>query len=303
MDPAIVFFGLGIGVLVGMTGMGGASLMTPMLILVFGISPVTAIGTDIFYAAVTKSVGGWQHLRLKTVHRGLAFWLACGSVPSAILGVWVIELLQRSYGEDLDKLVLGMLGGALLVVGLATLLRSVFLKDVIQERSAMHLYTRHIVAAVVTGVVTGFVIGLTSAGSGTLIAIALIAIFRLTPKRVVGTDIFHAAVLLWAAGIAHWVGGNVDFALAGNILLGSVPGVLIGGALSVKAKTGFLRTALAVVLIASGAALITKEGEPGVVIPAIAVAGLMIGVLFAAQVISQGRAAKRGPRPATARAP
>jgi uncharacterized membrane protein YfcA len=303
MDPAIVFFGLGIGVLVGMTGMGGASLMTPMLILVFGISPVTAIGTDIFYAAVTKSVGGWQHLRLKTVHRGLAFWLACGSVPSAILGVWVIELLQRSYGEDLDKLVLGMLGGALLVVGLATLLRSVFLKDVIQERSAMHLYTRHIVAAVVTGVVTGFVIGLTSAGSGTLIAIALIAIFRLTPKRVVGTDIFHAAVLLWAAGIAHWVGGNVDFALAGNILLGSVPGVLIGGALSVKAKTGFLRTALAVVLIASGTALITKEGEPGVVIPAIAVAGLMIGVLFAAQVISQGRAAKRGPRPATARAP
>ena len=303
MDPAIVIFGLGIGVLVGMTGMGGASLMTPMLILVFGVSPVTAIGTDIFYAAVTKSVGGWQHLRMKTVHRGLAFWLACGSVPSAIVGVWVIELLQRSYGEDLDKLVLGMLGGALLVVGLATLLRSVFLKDVIQERSAMHLYTRHIVAAVVTGVVTGFVIGLTSAGSGTLIAIALIAIFRLTPKRVVGTDIFHAAVLLWAAGIAHWVGGNVDFALAGNILLGSVPGVLIGGALSVKAKTGFLRTALAVVLIASGTTLITKEGEPGVVIPAIAVAGLMVGVLFAAQTISQGRAGKRGPRPATARAP
>jgi uncharacterized membrane protein YfcA len=303
MDPAIVFFGLGIGVLVGMTGMGGASLMTPMLILVFGISPVTAIGTDIFYAAVTKTVGGYQHLKLKTVHRGLAFWLACGSVPSAIAGVWVIELLQRSYGEDLDKLVLGMLGGALLVVGLATLLRSVFLKSVIQERSAMHLYTRHIVAAVVTGIVTGFVIGLTSAGSGTLIAIALIAIFRLTPKRVVGTDIFHAAVLLWAAGIAHWVGGNVDFALAGNILVGSVPGVLIGGALSVKAKTGFLRGALAVVLIASGTTLITKEGEPGVVVPAIAVAALMVGVLFAAQAISQGRAGKRGPRPAAARAP
>ena len=303
MDPAIVFFGLGIGVLVGMTGMGGASLMTPLLILVFGISPVTAIGTDIFYAAVTKTVGGFQHLRLKTVHRGLAVWLACGSVPSAIVGVWVIELLQRSYGEDLDKLVLGMLGGALLVVGLATLLRSVFLKNVIQERSAMHLYTRHIVAAVVTGVVTGFVIGLTSAGSGTLIAIALIAIFRLTPKRVVGTDIFHAAVLLWAAGIAHWVGGNVDFALAGNILLGSVPGVLIGGALSVKAKTGILRTALAVVLIASGTALISKEGEPGVVLPAIAVAGLMVGALFVAQAISRGRAARRGPRPATARAP
>ena len=118
----------------------------------------------------------------------------------------------------------------------------------------------------ITGAVTGFVIGLTSAGSGTLIAIALIAVFRLTPQRVVGTDIFHAAVLLWAAGIAHWVGGNVDFVLAGNILLGSVPGVLLGGKLAVKAPQRFLRTALAVVLIASGTTLIVKEGTAEVVV-------------------------------------
>jgi uncharacterized protein len=289
VDPALVIFGFGIGLLVGMTGMGGASLMTPLLILVFGISPVTAIGTDIFYAAVTKTVGGYQHLRLKTVHRGIAFWLAVGSVPSAIAGVWVIELLQSRYGDDLDKLVLGMLGGALLVVGLATLLRSVFFKDVIAERSAMHLYRRHIVAAVVTGMVTGFVIGLTSAGSGTLIAIALIAIFRLTPQRVVGTDVFHAAVLLWAAGVAHWVGGNVDFALAGNILLGSIPGVILGTNLSVKAPQAFLRRALAVVLIASGVTLITKEGDPTVVLPAVGIAAVMITVLFGAQAISARR--------------
>lgn len=292
MDPAIIVFGLGIGLLVGMTGMGGASLMTPLLIIVFGISPVTAIGTDIFYAAVTKTVGGVQHLRLKTVHRGIAFWLAVGSVPSALAGVYVIELLQRSYGEDLDKLVLGMLGGALLVVGVATLLRSVFFKDVIAERYAIHLYRRHIIAAIVTGMVTGFVIGLTSAGSGTLIAIALIAIFRLTPQRVVGTDIFHAAVLLWAAGIAHWIGGNVDFVLAGNILLGSVPGVLLGGLLAVRVPQGLLRRALAVVLIASGVTLVTKEGEPSVVIPAIAIGTLIVGSLFAAQAISA-----RGRRP------
>jgi uncharacterized membrane protein YfcA len=289
VDPALVIFGFGIGALVGMTGMGGASLMTPLLILVFGISPVTAIGTDIFYAAVTKTVGGYQHLKLKTVHRGIAFWLAVGSVPSALAGVWVIELLQSRYGDDLDKLVLGMLGGALLVVGVATLLRSMFFKDVIAERSAMHLYRRHIIAAVVTGIVTGFVIGLTSAGSGTLIAIALIAIFRLTPQRVVGTDVFHAAVLLWAAGIAHWVGGNVDFALAGNILLGSVPGVIIGTNLSVKAPQAFLRRALAVVLIASGVTLISKEGDPTVVLPAVGVAAVMITVLFGAQAISARR--------------
>jgi uncharacterized membrane protein YfcA len=300
MDPALIVFGFGIGLLVGMTGMGGASLMTPLLILVFGISPVTAIGTDIFYAAVTKTAGGIQHLKLKTVHRGIAFWLAVGSVPSAIAGVYVIELLQRSYGDDLDKLVLGMLGGALLVVGIATLLRSVFFKDVIAERYAMHLYRRHIIAAIVTGITTGFVIGLTSAGSGTLIAIALIAIFRLTPQRVVGTDVFHAAVLLWAAGVAHWIGGNVDFVLAGNILIGSVPGVLLGGMLAVRAPQAFLRRALAVVLIASGTTLVVKEGAPEVVIPAMAVAGVIVGSLFAAQAISQSRLRRARGSPASA---
>ena len=292
-DPTIILFGFGIGLLVGMTGMGGASLMTPMLILIFGITPVTAIGTDIFYAAVTKTVGGYKHLKLGTVHKGLAFWLAVGSVPSAILGVWVIELLQARYGDDLDTLVLGMLGGTLVVVGVATLLRSLFLSGVIQERSAMHLYRRHIIAAVITGITTGFVIGLTSAGSGTLIAIALIAIFRLTPQRVVGTDVFHAAVLLWAAGIAHWVGGNIDFLLAGTILVGSIPGVVVGTNLSVKAPQKFLRYALAVVLIASGATLISKNANPEVVIPAIAVASVMVTFLFGAQVVTRGRAKRR----------
>ncbi len=294
IDPAIIVFGFGIGLLVGMTGMGGASLMTPLLILVFSISPVTAIGTDIFYAAVTKTVGGWKHLKLGTVHKGIAFWMAAGSVPSALLGVWVIELLQSRYGDDLDAVVLGMLGGALLVVGIATLLRSLFLAGVIQERSAMHLYRRHIIAAIVTGIVTGFVIGLTSAGSGTLIAIALIAIFRLTPQRVVGTDVFHAAVLLWAAGIAHWVGGNIDFLLAGTILVGSVPGVIFGTNLSVKAPQKLLRYALAIVLIASGITLIAKEGSAGVVVPAIAIASVMIGVLFGAQAISRSRGKSGG---------
>ncbi|HLM32352.1 MAG TPA: sulfite exporter TauE/SafE family protein [Solirubrobacterales bacterium] len=300
-DPKIIIFGFGIGLLVGLTGMGGASLMTPLLILVFGIQPVTAIGTDIFYGAVTKTVGGYKHLKLGTVHRGLAFWLAVGSVPAAITGVWVIEFLQNHYGDDVGTIVLGMLGGTLVVVGVATLLRSLFLAGVIQERSALHLYRRHIIAAVVTGALTGFVIGLTSAGSGTLIAIALIAIFRLTPQRVVGTDVFHAAVLLWAAGFAHWVGGNIDFALAATILLGSIPGVILGTNLSVKAPQRVLRYALAVVLMTSGTTLIINEGTPGVVIPAIIVASLMVGLLFAAQAISRSRA--RGARRAPAGAP
>jgi uncharacterized membrane protein YfcA len=298
MDPAIVLFGLGIGALVGMTGMGGASLMTPLLILVFGISPVTAVGTDIFYGAVTKTAGAWRHLKHHTVHKGIAFWLAVGSVPSAIAGVWVIELLQRKYGEEeLNQIVLGAVGAALLVVGVATLIRSFFLQDVIRERYAMHLYTRHIIAAIVTGAVTGFVIGLTSAGSGTLIAIALIAIFRLTPQRVVGTDIFHAAVLLWAAGIAHWVGGNVDFALAGNILLGSIPGVLLGAHYAVRVPQAALRNVLGFVLIASAITLITKEQPPSFVLfPALGVATLVIVALFGVQIALHRQRQRPTPR-------
>jgi uncharacterized membrane protein YfcA len=290
IDPTNMVFGFGIGLIVVLSCMGVASLMTPLLILIFGIQPVTAIGTDIFYAAVTKTVGGYKHLKLGTVHKGMAFWHAVGSVPAAIAGVWVIELLQDRYGDDLDTLVLGMLGGTLVVVGVATLLRSLFLAGVIQERSAMHMYRRHIIAAVITGLTTGFVIGLTSAGSGTLIAIALFAIFRLTPRRVVGTDVFHAAILLWAAGIAHWIGGNIDFLLAGTILVGSIPGVIVGTNLSVKAPQKFLRYALALVLIASGTTLIAKNYTPGIVLPAIGVASLMVGLLFGAQAFSRNRA-------------
>lgn len=286
MDPTIAVFGFGIGLLVGMTGMGGASLMTPLLILLFGIEPVTAIGTDLFYGAVTKTAGAWRHLKHGTVHKGLSFWLAVGSVPAAIGGVFVIEYLQNNYGEDeVKNLVLGMLGATLLVVGVATLLRAFFLTTRIPERAAMHLYTRHIVAAVVTGALTGFVIGLTSAGSGTLVAIALILVFRLTPQRVVGTDIFHAAVLLWAAGLAHFVGGNVDLGLAGNILVGSIPGVLLGSSLAVKAPQGILRPALGIVLCASSITLLVKYGTAGVVIPSLSVATLVIGGLLIIQVV------------------
>jgi uncharacterized membrane protein YfcA len=261
VDPLLIPFGLGIGVLVGMTGMGGGSLMTPMLILVFGTAPVTAVGSDIAYAAVTKTVGGWRHLRHRTVNLGLSLWLAAGSVPAAIAGVWVIELLHRRYGDSLDDVVLTMLACALIVVGTIVLVRSLFATQMVNgERESFRLERRHKVAAVVIGATTGFVIGLTSAGSGTLIAVALIVLYRMAPRRVIGTDIFHAAILLWAAGIAHFVGGNVDFGLVGAILIGSIPGVWIGSHLTVRLPTGFLRTALGIVLMASSLALFRKAG-------------------------------------------
>ena len=141
-----------------------------------------------------------------------------------MLGVWAISVLQSKIGEErLDSIVYALLGGTLLMVGIITLARALILSNLIEERDDFELKRRHKIAAVAIGATTGFVIGITSAGSGTVIAILLIAVFRLTPNKVVGTDVFHAAILLWAAGVAHWVGGNVDFVLAGNILLGIGP--------------------------------------------------------------------------------
>ncbi len=271
---AIILFGLGIGILVGMTGMGGGALMTPLLILFFGVSPTTAIGTDILYAAITKTVGAQRHYKLGTVNLGLVFWLAIGSVPSAILGVQVVSILQDQLGEaKLDSLVYAVLGGTLLMVGIITLGRALILAKTINERDDFKIELRHKVAAVTIGVTTGFVIGVTSAGSGTVIAVLLIAVYRLTPKHVVGTDVFHAAIILWAAGIAHFGHGNVDLGLVGNILIGSVPGIIIGAALTEKVPQDKLRIALGVVLIASGFATVQK-GDPLVWPIAAAVAGI-----------------------------
>jgi uncharacterized membrane protein YfcA len=254
MDPLVVLFGLGVGILIGLTGIGGGSLMTPLLILVVGVQPVVAIGTDLAYGAITKTVGGWRHLRSGTVDLGVSKWMAFGSVPGAIAGVALLERL------DLDvTVVLALVAGALLVVSLAVLARALFTR-VPPERPSVPLTARSKATAVTIGLVLGLVLGLTSVGSGALIGPALILLFRLTPRRVVGTDVFHAAIMLWAAGLAHWVGGNVDFALMGTILLGSVPGVWIGTALVDRVPAGFLRPALGCVLLGSALGVMTKAG-------------------------------------------
>jgi uncharacterized protein len=260
VDFALVAFGLGVGILVGMTGIGGGSLMTPMLILVFGVTPVTAIGTDLAYAAVTKTVGGYKHLRQKTVDLTLSKWMALGSVPAAIGGVYVLTLLEDWLGHDFEDAVIAILAGALLLTGAATLVRAFLKRMHERERETITMERRHKVAAVALGLCVGFVLGVTSAGSGALIAVGLILLFRLAPRRVVGTDVFHAAILLWAAGLGHVIAGNVDFGLAGTILLGSVPGVWLGSHWSVRVDPAVLRTTLAVVLIGAGLALLIKAG-------------------------------------------
>ena len=272
MDPLIVLFGFGVGVLVGLTGVGGGSLMTPILILVFGFKPVTAVGTDIAYGAITKTVGGWRHFKQHTVNQSLSTWMAFGSVPSAVAGVYGLDALEESTGKSFDNTVLTAVACALVFTGVMLLARATFLpKTVAREREELVLERRHKLAAVLLGVSVGFVLGVTSAGSGSLIAVGLIMLFRLAPRQVVGTDVFHAAILLWAAAIAHVVAGNVDYGLAGTILLGSIPGVWIGSQWSARTPVAALRTGLGVIMLGAALGLLSKAGAeiPGFVLAAV----------------------------------
>src|SRR3954452_14629829 len=257
MDPLVIVFGLGVGILIGMTAIGGGSLMTPLLILFAGIHPTVAIGTDLAYGAVTKTLGRWRHLRQGTVDLGVSKWLAFGSVPGSVAGVVVLELWLK---HSPDVLLTGV-ASALLVVSLSMLFRALFLRAAVErERHAVVLTDAVKVRAVALGALLGFLLGLTSVGSGALIGLALILVFRLTPHRVVGTDVFHAAIVLWAAGLAQLVAGNIDFGLMANILVGSLPGVLIGTALIDRIPSVVLRPALGCVLLGSALGVLTKAG-------------------------------------------
>ena len=257
-DLLMVLFGLGVGLLVGATGVGGGSIMTPLLVVVAGVPPVSAIGTDLFYAAVTKTVGGASHFRKSTVDLRLSLQLAVGSVPAALLAVFLLSRIEDTIGLRIDTPLIVVVAIAIAVCGVAMLWQTLFPPPMRPERAPRHQW----IAAIVSGALVGFVLGLTSAGSGAVLALLLIAVFQLAPHRVVGTDVFHAALLLWAASIGNILLGNVDFALAGLLLLGSIPGVLIGTRLSVRLPALALRCALAGVLLAAAGSLAVKAGLP-----------------------------------------
>lgn len=265
MDLLVVTFGFGVGILIGLTGVGGGSLMTPLLVLFAGVKPTIAIGTDLAYGAITKTVGGWQHWRKGTVDFGISGWLALGSIPGSLIGIWLLNRLEPST----EIMLLGVTG-ALLIAALAILARALFLpKLTARERHTVQMSGRRKVLAVCIGLILGMILGMTSVGSGALIGLALIFVFQLTPHRVVGTDVFHAAVLLWVAGFAHFLSGNVDFTLMGNILLGSIPGIYVGSSLIHRVPAYALRVTLGCVMLASALAVATKAGlavPPGIII-------------------------------------
>ena len=281
MDWEFVLAGLFTGVLVGMTGMGGGSLMTPILIFLFGISPSTAIGTDIAHGAVFKSVGAVQHRRMGNVRARLAGWMLIGSVPMSLLGVWVSEKITERYGDDVEG-VMGQVLGAALLFGAAGLIAKSLIHPETTGYMPIRLSRRDCVAAILIGAFGGFIVGLTSVGSGVFFGLTLLVVFPLRAHKVVGTDIFHAAVLLYVAGAAHWAAGNVDFGILGWLLLGSIPGVLIGGRLTLSIPEQRLRLLLAGVLGLSGIKLLDVPFA-GTIVVVVLSAGIVALMVFLAR--------------------
>jgi uncharacterized membrane protein YfcA len=258
LNGYLTLTGLMIGFLVGLTGMGGGALMTPVLIFLFGFSPTMAIGTDVTYSAVTKIFGSWRHWRQGSVDIPLALWLCLGSVPAALAGVAAVTYVKNHYGDLINIILYRAIGSALMLVGVLLIVKILIRVDQKYRRENIRLSAKRKVATVCLGLVVGFIIGLTSVGSGTLIGVFLILFYPLATDRVVGTDIFQAMILLGATGLAQIGVGNVNLWMVMALLMGSIPGVLMGSQLTVRTPSRALRGVLAAVLFLSGLALLFK---------------------------------------------
>ncbi|WP_432972059.1 sulfite exporter TauE/SafE family protein [Dactylosporangium sp. CA-233914] len=249
MDPLLAFAGFGVGVIVGLTGMGGGALMTPILVLFFGVPPLAAVSSDLAASAVMKPFGGWVHARRGTVNWSLVRWLCLGSVPSAFLGVLLMRAIGGGDGvQDVVKLALG---GALLLAVVGLLIKT-YRKNSGDDSGPAKPITVRPVPTVLLGAVGGLVVGMTSVGSGSLIIVILLALYpALRPRDLVGTDLVQAIPLVISAALGHALFGDLKLDLAAAVLIGSVPGVLIGARLSSRAPAGVVRAALIIVLIAS----------------------------------------------------
>jgi uncharacterized protein len=248
--------GLLIGALVGLTGMGGGALLTPILVIFFGFTPTYAVGTDILHGAVFKTFGAVRHRRLGTVHGHLVLWMFLGSAPMSLAGVAVASRLADAYGDGVESAERYAIGAAL-VLGAIGLVLKTFVKRGVQPSTALFVMQRQDkVRAVLIGAVFGFIVGLTSVGSGTFFGLVMVMVYPLTIAKIVGTDIFHAAALLWVAGFGHLIQGNVDLHAMAWLLVGSVPGILVSSQFTLRIPERGLRLALAGVLALSGIKLL-----------------------------------------------
>lgn len=254
MDWMYTLSGFLVGLIVGVTGVGGGSLMTPLLVLFFGVSPATAVGTDLLYASLTKTVGGWVHGRRGTVDWKVFGLLAMGSLPAAVVTIVLLKYLALDE-KSLRSLVTGVLSVALLLTATALLLKDRIKKLARRKDGTVYeLHHRYLPAAtIVTGIVVGALVTVSSIGAGVLGTVALLFLYpRMPAVKVVGTDIVHAVPLTALAGMGHMALGTVDLVLLGSLLLGSLPGIYIGSHWSAKVPEKILRPVLATMLLIIG---------------------------------------------------
>jgi uncharacterized protein len=270
--------GLLIGSIVGLTGMGGGSLMTPILVIVFGFKPTYAVGTDILHGAIFKSFGAVRHRRLGTVHARLTVWMFLGSGPLSLAGVGVASLIKHRYGDSAQTVESYAVGAALVAGGIGFLAKSLIRRGGQVTDAPFLLTRRDKIAAVAIGAVFGFVVGLTSVGSGTFFGLVMVLVYPLTMAKIVGTDIFHAAALLWVAGIGHLVGGNVDLHATVWLLTGSIPGVLLTSRFTVRLPELVLRLALGTILLLSGLKLLDVPAGQWILLGGLVALGIGLSV-------------------------
>lgn len=272
MDPswwAVALAGLFVGFVVGLTGMGGGALMTPMMILLFGIQPLAAVSSDLVASMVMKPVGGAVHLRRGTVNRDLVKWLVIGSVPAAFTGVLVLRGLGNSQAtQDVVKTSLGVAllfaAGSMVAKSLLDLRKAQRLQLAIAagEAAEVPVESVHIrpVPTLLVGIVGGLVVGMTSVGSGSLMIVALLLLYpSIRARQLVGTDLVQAVPLVASASLGHLIFGDFKLDLTASLLVGALPGVYIGARVSSAAPGGIVRRALVVVLLASGLKLLDAD--------------------------------------------
>jgi uncharacterized membrane protein YfcA len=284
--------GLFVGLLVGGTGMGGGSLLTPLLVILFGFSPSVAVGTDLLHGACFKTIGAFRHRRLGNVQARLSGWMFVGSGPASLAGVATAAWLKDRYGGSVQS-TQGVILGVALILGAFGLIAKSLVRSRSEPPEHFVLTNRDRVAAVLIGIGGGYVVGLTSVGSGVFFGLTMLVVFPLRSAKVVGTDIFHAAALLWVAGLGHFVVGNVDLHAVAWLLLGSIPGVLLSSGLTLRLSDRVLRMVLVGTLLASGVKLVDFEHSSEVAIGILCAGALALAALGLARMIARTPARAR----------
>ncbi|UYX49980.1 sulfite exporter TauE/SafE family protein [Bacillus thuringiensis] len=254
MSVSIIMMGFIIGVLVGVTGIGGAALLTPFL-LTLGISPSIAVGTDLVYNSITKMFGISQHWKQKTINFRLVKYLAMGSIPSAVIAIITIHFLPI-FHFNREGIIKYVLGYVLIFAAISIFIKAFFYNESTQNYFQKQTLEQKKNLTIFIGAILGFIVGLTSVGSGSLFAIAMIYLYQMKTSELVGTDIAHAFILVTVASILNMNLGNVDYILTINLLIGSIPGVILGSKCSTKIPVKPLQIFLAIIICISGLKLV-----------------------------------------------